>query len=177
MSKPSPVRGTIPEDRASVLFDMLEEIGEAHVEHVARLLAERSTRLAMILTGALWKHLREIPEYKPTTVIGFDSHDFIDVGETGTVYSIPQEPVRMHKLVVERYCAPHFDIMGLYVGVILQFPNNEAIPATVFSEETFAAQNLHFDVCQISQQIQIQVRNRGGAPARFQATGFVEVVR
>lgn len=98
--------------------------------------------------------------------LGCNVETNIVVGATGTAIASPQKIFKPERYIVPDTVAPDFLIDGIFVGVDRQSPAIGAIPAEAFGPNAIYA-NIEFATCQISMQISVQARNRGGADRPF----------
>lgn len=103
--------------------------------------------------------------------IGCNQETDIAVGATGIATVRPQKVFKPERFTVPDTVAPDFLITGIFVGVALQSPANNAIPAEAFLPTSIYS-NVDFDTCQISQDLTVNARNRGGAARPFFSTFF-----
>lgn len=103
--------------------------------------------------------------------LGCNIETNVAVGTTGTATTSPQKVYKPERFVVPATVAPDFLIAAIFIGVALQSPASTAISAEAFLPDSIYS-NVDFDTCQISQQIQVQARNRGGADRPFFSTFY-----
>lgn len=101
-------------------------------------------------------------------VLGFDSDGPIAAGAVGTVPSTPQWCFRTEEVGITESVAKDFDVLDVKVGHRSQFLNGNVAPASAFCPKGA----VKFDTAQVGQVITMVVRNKSGAPARFQAAMF-----
>ena len=108
--------------------------------------------------------------------VGCNVETDIAVGATGVATTRPQKVFKPERFTVPDTVAPDFLIDGIFVGVYLQSPSNTAIPAEAFLPTSIYS-NVDFETCQISQELTVRARNRGGAPRPFFSTFFGRVLQ
>lgn len=108
--------------------------------------------------------------------VGCNVETDIAVAATGTAIVRPQKIYKPERFTVPPTVAPDFLIDGIFVGVYLQSPSNTAIPAESFLPDSIYS-NVDFDTCQISQELSVRARNRGGAPRPFFSTFYGRVLQ
>lgn len=99
-------------------------------------------------------------------VLGCNQETNIAVGAVGTATTQPQKVYKPERYVIPSTVAPDFLIDSITIGVDLQSPANVSIPAEAFLPNTNLS-TVEFATCQISQQIVVRPRNRGGADRPF----------
>ena len=75
----------------------------------------------------------ELPK-EPLGAVGLDQH--FGPGETGTMRTELNFPVRPRGLVIPREVAANFTVVNLQVGRVMMVLGANGVPATAFSDET-----------------------------------------
>lgn len=108
--------------------------------------------------------------------VGCNVETNIDVGAVGVATVRPQKIFKPERFTVPPTVAPDFLIDSISVGVYNQSPAISSIPAEAFLTDSIYS-NVDFDTCQISQELSVRARNRGGAPRPFFSTFFGRVLQ
>lgn len=107
--------------------------------------------------------------------LGCNVETDIAVGATGIATTRPQKAYKPERFTVPPTVAPDFVIASIFIGVALQSPSNTAIAAESFLPDSIYS-NVDFDTCEISQELIVNARNRGGAARPFFSTFYGRVL-
>lgn len=98
-------------------------------------------------------------------ILGFDS-TVIPGLRSASITKSPQVIFRPERVVIPSTVGIDFQVIDIRVGKNSQFTSRDTIPAVVFAETTFGVR-LKMDICQVSMDVTISVRNTNAAARNF----------